>query len=144
MTEIRPPAEAEALAERLGRLLAEAAAEAGHPFEHAPLALEARHDGAFAGGLAGALRFGWLCVQRLAVAPEARGLGIGSRLLAEAEAVARARGALGVQLDTFAFQAPRFYERRGYERIGLAPGRAAAEARHSLLKRFEPAEGPAP
>lgn len=142
MTEIASLAEGfDAHAERLGELLTAAAAAAGHPFGLDPVALEARRGEAFAGGLSGAIGFGWLRVHRLAVAPEARGQGIGTRLLRRAEAIARERGALGVQLDTFAFQAPAFYERLGYVQVGLMPGRVPAEARHYFLLRFGTPEG---
>ncbi len=47
----------------------------------------------------------------------ARGDGLGSRLLAEFEAEARARGCTHVFVTSFTFQAPGFYERHGYREI---------------------------
>lgn len=47
-----------------------------------------------------------------------RGQGLGSALLAHVEAQARAQGARRVELNTFGFQAPGFYEKQGYRRFG--------------------------
>jgi ribosomal-protein-alanine acetyltransferase len=57
----------------------------------------------------------------IAVAPEARGTGIGEALLAAAERLARRRGARAMRLEvrTDNAQAQRLYERRGYRRIGI-------------------------
>jgi GNAT superfamily N-acetyltransferase len=51
------------------------------------------------------------------VREEARGAGLGARLLAEFEAEARARGCTPVFVTSFTFQAPGFYERHGYREI---------------------------
>lgn len=51
------------------------------------------------------------------VAASARGSGVGAALLAEFERVARERGARRVFVTSFTFQAPGFYERRGYREI---------------------------
>ena len=47
-----------------------------------------------------------------------RGQGLGARLLAAAETDGRRRGARRVELNTFGFQAPGFYEKLGYRLIG--------------------------
>jgi GNAT superfamily N-acetyltransferase len=98
----------------------------------AALSLAARDAaGALAGGLVGdttwgATGDGWLHVELLWVAETQRGLGLGGRLLAAAEAEAARRGCRHAYLDTFAFQARPFYERRGYavfaEQEGFPPG----------------------
>jgi ribosomal protein S18 acetylase RimI-like enzyme len=57
-------------------------------------------------------------VSFLWVAEPYRRAGLGRALLEAAEAEARQRGCVLIQLDTHDFQAPRFYERLGYEAIG--------------------------
>ena len=54
--------------------------------------------------------------------------GIGSELMAGAERAAREQGCRAAYLDTFTFQAPKFYERLGYWEFGrlndFPPGHA--------------------
>ncbi|MEO7547718.1 MAG: GNAT family N-acetyltransferase [Ramlibacter sp.] len=61
---------------------------------------------------------GWLRVEVLWVAEAARRQGLGTLLLAEAERRAVGLGAVGVALETFEWQAPEFYFRRGYQVAG--------------------------
>ncbi len=51
------------------------------------------------------------------VRDEARGHGLGGRLLADFEDEARRRGCAHVFVTSFTFQAPGFYERHGYREI---------------------------
>jgi len=57
------------------------------------------------GGLLGDLWGGWLHVSHLWVSETARGAGNGKLLMSEVEAYARERGAIGITLDTYSFQA---------------------------------------
>ena len=66
------------------------------------------------GGLLGYNWGGWLHVNFLWVTETLRGQGQGSRLIDAAEAMARERGAIGATVETFSFQAPEFYRKRGY------------------------------
>jgi GNAT superfamily N-acetyltransferase len=84
-----------------------------------PLELLVRgEDGRVCGGLLGETRWHWLLVHTLWVADECRGRGHGSRLLAQAEGIARARGCRSAALDTAGFQAVEFYRARGYAAFG--------------------------
>ena len=47
-----------------------------------------------------------------------RASGLGSALLEQAEAMAKALGAHSAKLDTFEWQAPHFYAKRGYQEFG--------------------------
>jgi len=103
-----------------------------------PLVLTALDcDDELVGGLVGEYGLGWLHVTILAVNPERRRTGIGARLLEQAEAWARQRGALGVHLDTIEFQALAFYERLGYRRFGQQADNPPGYTRHYLEKRFD-------
>jgi GNAT superfamily N-acetyltransferase len=74
------------------------------------------HNGAeVEGGLRGEIYWNWLTIYQLVIPQDVRGKGIGSRLLQNAEEFARQNGCVGVWLDTFSFQAPAFYRKRGYE-----------------------------
>src|SRR3954463_3337081 len=72
-------------------------------------------DGQVRGGLFGWTWSGWLEVRALWIHEHSRGVGHGSRLLAAAEAEGRARGCHTAILETHSFQAPKFYEQRGYQ-----------------------------
>jgi GNAT superfamily N-acetyltransferase len=107
------------------------------PANHLPLQLVVRDaQGEVIGGLLGDTKWGWLYVDKLWISEQARGRGFGSRLLARAEEVARARGCIGVYLSTFEHQARPFYEQRGYELFGTLDGFPAATRQYYLCKRF--------
>ena len=65
---------------------------------------------------------GWLEVRILWIHADLRGLGHGTRLLAAAEEAGRARGRHTALLETHSFQAPAFYERRGYRAYAVLEG----------------------
>jgi GNAT superfamily N-acetyltransferase len=77
-------------------------------------------------------------IELLWLAARARGTGIGSRLIKEAERHARRRGSRLIHLNTFSFQAPGFYEKQGYRRFGGISGSPKGEHRHFYVKRLRP------
>jgi GNAT superfamily N-acetyltransferase len=86
------------------------------------------HAGGVQAGIRFVLAFDWLFVNWLWVADSYRKRGIGSRLMAQAEAAAREKDCRAAYLDTFTFQAPEFYQRLGYREFGrlddFPPGHA--------------------
>jgi GNAT superfamily N-acetyltransferase len=90
------------------------------PIDYQRMFLSARNeDGSLVGGLIGGTSaWGWLFVGVLFVDEAHRGTGVGGELLAQAEALAIARGATNAYLDTFSFQAEPFYAARGYTVFG--------------------------
>ncbi len=102
----------------------------------AALAVVAEDGGAPRGALWMVARRDWLFLDLFVLDAEARRQGLGSRMLALAEEEARARGCVGVWLDTYGFQARPFYERHGYCVIGALPDYPAPHPRYFLAKRF--------
>ena len=99
-----------------------------------PLVLAVEDDGAVVGGLWGRTAYSWLFVELLVVPESLRGRGLGTELMARAEAEAIARGCHGAWLDTFEFQARGFYERLGYECFGELKDYPAGSARYFMRK----------
>lgn len=113
------------------------------PRDERPLSILARDaGGAAVGGLNGVSHWRWLYVRHLYVAPAWRGQGLGGRLLAEADQAARARGCVGLYLDTFEESAAVFYERHGFVRHGRIENFPVGAARIFLSKTLpSPVEG---
>jgi len=91
-------------------------------------------DNEIVGGLNGYTLWGWLYVEHLAVAPDARTKGIGKQLMMKAEAEARCRGCRYAAVDTFSFQARPFYEKHGYRVCGELPDCPPGFSRYYLWK----------
>lgn len=118
------------------------AAKLGYPFDPVRFELKAVDEaGGLAGGLVAHAVQGWLFLKLLGVAEAARGQGIGRALLAKAEDHARSSGLVGVYLDTFEFQAPRFYEELGYTECGRLPAIGGAPQRIWFAKAFGVTKG---
>ena len=109
----------------------------GLPGDWSPHWIVARDgDGAIRAGLRYLTAFDWLFIHLLWVDAAYRSQGAGSRLLSEAEAAARETGCRGAYLDTFTFQAPKFYERRGYREFGRIDDFPRGHSRIWLKKRL--------
>jgi len=98
------------------------------PSGRLPLAVLVRDEaGALVGGISGYTAWGWLYVQWLWLAAGQRGQGLAGKMLAAAEAEARARGCHGSYIDTFNPVALKVYQRAGYLPFGelqnFPPGR---------------------
>ena len=59
----------------------------------------------------------WLEIEYLYVSDDLRGQGIGSKILKMAERESKERGCKYSFVDTFNFQAPKFYEKYGYKEV---------------------------
>ena len=93
-------------------------------------------NGVEVGGLWGKISYDWLFIELLAVPDAHRGEGHGEALMRQAEAHARAQGCVGIWLDTYAFQAPRFYEKLGYAVFGQLDDHPRGQSRFFLQKRL--------
>jgi GNAT superfamily N-acetyltransferase len=142
LIEDRAGPEAKAIGEGLG---AHREAALGRKAASQPICLVHR-DGAgrIQAGLVGEVVLGWMYVEKFWVDGSQRGQGIGSSMLAQAEAAAEARGAVGVHLNTSSFQAPAFYQRHGYISLGGLEGRPEGHCRYWFAKRFDGKDPRAP
>lgn len=100
--------------------------------------------GALVGGLHGFTWGGYGEIKLLWVAPERRGTGIGSTLLAAAEREAKARGCGRIILSTHSFQAPRFYARHGFVQVAEIADCPRDFAHIVLMKTLSPCAEPKP
>ncbi len=76
-------------------------------------------DGVCLGGVNAFRLESLLMIDRLWVAEAQRGKGLGKKLLSAVEERGRTQGAKRVELNTFGFQAPGFYEKMGYRQFGV-------------------------
>jgi GNAT superfamily N-acetyltransferase len=90
------------------------------------------------GGLWAFSMWGSFYVNIVVVPESARGQGLGSDLMRQAEHEARARGCRHMWLDTFDFQARAFYERLGFEVFGRLDGLAPYYPRYFMQKTLLP------
>ncbi|OUC98587.1 GNAT family N-acetyltransferase [Streptomyces swartbergensis] len=90
-----------------------------------------------AGGLVGYTWATWLHVTYLWVDERHRGAGLGAGLLRQAERIAsEQRGCRAARLETWEFQAPRFYEKQGYEVVCVIPDYPPGITEYTLTKRL--------
>lgn len=105
------------------------------PRHYAPLLLSVRDsDLRLVGGLLASTVWNWLSIDALWVNQDLRGQGYGSRLVARAEQVARARGCTHARLDTFDYQAQVFYESLGYSVYAQLEGFPAGHVQLHMMK----------
>ena len=100
------------------------------------LAIFVRDAEGIVAGVSGWTWAGWLKINNLWVRPERRLEGRGRDLLTAAEAEAKTRGCTRATLETYSFQAPRFYERLGYKIVGTIDEIPAGHKHYFLVKEL--------
>ncbi len=111
--------------------------EMGGPYDREPVTVLARdEEEAVKGGLLGLTYWNWLFIDWLWLAREVRGQGLGTDLLARAEAVARERGCTDAYTDTFSFTAPGFWKRNGWTEAGRLDGMPPGHSRIWYRKKL--------
>ncbi|WP_339023558.1 GNAT family N-acetyltransferase [Aeromonas salmonicida] len=105
-----------------------------------PLMVVIRDDsGEIVGGIAGRTIYHQLLIEVLWVHDDKRGQGLGIQLMEVAEREAKARGCIAAQVDTLSFQAPKFYEKMGFQIVGRVTGVKDSPERYFLLKHYHEA-----
>ncbi|NND99522.1 MAG: GNAT family N-acetyltransferase [Pirellulaceae bacterium] len=102
-----------------------------------PIAIIGRaDDGQLKGGAVGR-SWGLCCeLQQLWVTAEARSQGLGTELMSRFEREAKQRGCELIYLETFTFQAPGFYQHRGYRVALEIQGFANGITKYTLQKEI--------
>jgi GNAT superfamily N-acetyltransferase len=106
------------------------------PSEHRELAVSVYRDDDFVGGLAGFTAWNWLFIKWLWIREDARGMGLASQALKEAESEARKRGCRAAWLDTLNPAARHLYTRHGYKDFGELADFQPGHARYFMQKQF--------
>ena len=105
------------------------------------LLIRDEHSDEVLGGLYGSLLYRWMFIELLAVPEQARGQGLGSRLMGMAETMARDKECVGIWLDTFDFQAPEFYRSLGFSEFGKIDDYPPGRTRFFFQKRLDQPTG---
>lgn len=92
--------------------------------------------GGIVGGVTCTLFWQHMHIDFLWVEETKRKEGLGAKLLAEAENFAKQKGARLIKLDSFSFQAPRFYEKHGYTVYGKLEDHPLGHTQYYLVKRL--------
>lgn len=104
-----------------------------------PLSVVARDQNQdILGGVSGRTIYGQFLIEVLWVDEQQRGCGLGVKLMQAAENVAQQRGCVAAQVDTLSFQAPKFYQKLGFEVVGKVEGVANSPGRFFMLKKYQP------
>ncbi|MDN0075644.1 GNAT family N-acetyltransferase [Crenobacter sp. SG2303] len=107
------------------------------PYSYQGFELYAHDDtGQVVGGMFGYSGMGWLYIDYLWLHATQRSAGLGTHLLALAEEEARSRGCIGLFLYTYNFQAPDFYQKQGYQLMGVLEDCPPGYQRLYLKKRL--------
>ena len=119
--------------------LDKATAPIAGPVQLRPFALLLLNEaGAVIGGLWGHTAYSWLVIEMLIVPEPLRNRGLGSALVHHAEAIAFERGCVGMQVASFDFQAPAFYQRLGFTVFGVQEDYPPGHRHLYLSKRLSP------
>lgn len=104
--------------EPLGNWIDEAfdvfAAQHGRACNYAPFAFAAKKSGEVIGVIKGHSFYREVHISELIVSEACRGQGVGKRLLHAAEAFFQGKGFDNINLTTYRFQAPAFYQKCGF------------------------------
>src|SRR4051812_1940731 len=100
------------------------------------LAFFVREHDRIVAGICGNTWGGTCEVRQFWVEPSQRGRGLGTQLFEAAEQEARRRGCTQMVLMTFSFQAPSFYERRGFEVLATVDDHPRGHRTLLLRKRL--------
>jgi len=103
------------------------------------LAFFVREQDRIVAGICGNTWGGTCEVRQFWVEPSQRGRGLGTQLFQAAEQEARRRGCTQIVLMTFSFQAPSFYERRGFEVLATVDDHPQGHRNLLMRKRLAPA-----
>ncbi|RDJ20905.1 GNAT family N-acetyltransferase [Bosea caraganae] len=98
------------------------------------VAVTLREGDDIVGGVVGQVWCGWLFIQLFWIDEAFRGGDRGTELIGKLEDEARAVGATHAYVDTFSFQAPGFYEKRGYRIFGELENFPVGHSRFWLTK----------
>ena len=93
-------------------------------------------DEEIVGGVIAEVYWDWLYIDLLWVTDKLRGHGYGHRLMDLTEDEARKFGAKNAYLDTFSFQAPKFYQQHGYKIFGELKDFPPGNQRYFLTKQL--------
>ena len=104
----------EALSNWIDRTFNAFAEHSGVICDYTPFAFAAKKDGRIVGVIKGHSFYREVHIGELIVAEDCRKQGIGSRLLAAAEDHFRSKGFDNINLTTYRFQAPEFYQKCGF------------------------------
>ncbi|GAB4587914.1 GNAT family N-acetyltransferase [Nocardia sp. IFM 10818] len=99
-----------------------------------PVQVYLLQEGRMIGGLTGRTWADWLVIDMFWVHEEHRGGGLGGRLLAAAEEIAKARGCTRARTETWDFQSPKFYLGHGFRIVGEVPDFPPGAVEYILAK----------
>lgn len=89
-------------------------------FEYDPIHVTSSivHEKQLIAGLIGTINWEWMYIEKLVVVPGHRQCGLGAKLIESALQFAAENNCKGIWVDTFTFQSPEFYLKRGFREFG--------------------------